>query len=52
VEELPAQSIEAAKRASVIKPASIRRVIVDTTVMAKDHEGNRENSTWNVTALA
>jgi hypothetical protein len=35
VEELLAQSIEAAKRASVIKPASIKRVIVDTTVMAK-----------------
>src|SRR5690349_19775304 len=35
VEELLAQSIEAAKRASVIKPASIRRVIVDTTTMAK-----------------
>ena len=34
VEELLAQSIEAAKRASVIKPASIKRVIVDTTVMA------------------
>lgn len=35
VEELLAQSIEAAKRASVIKPANIKRVIVDTTVMAK-----------------
>ncbi|MBK4739411.1 IS5 family transposase, partial [Noviherbaspirillum pedocola] len=35
VEELLAQSIEAAKRASVIKPASIKRVIADTTVMAK-----------------
>ena len=35
MEELLAQSIEAAKRASVIKPASIKRVIVDTTVMAK-----------------
>jgi IS5 family transposase len=34
-EELLAQSIEAAKRASVIKPASIKRVIVDTTVMTK-----------------
>jgi IS5 family transposase len=35
VEELLAQSIEAAKRASVIKPTSIKRVIADTTVMAK-----------------
>lgn len=35
VEELLAQSIEAAKRASVINPASIKRVIVDTTVMTK-----------------
>lgn len=35
VEELLAQSIEAAKRASVIQRASIKRVIVDTTVMAK-----------------
>lgn len=35
VEELLAQSIEAAKRASVIKPSSIKRVIVDTTVMEK-----------------
>jgi IS5 family transposase len=34
LEDLLAQSIEAAKRASVIKPASIKRVIVDTTVMA------------------
>lgn len=35
VEELLAQSIDAAKRASVIRAASIKRVIVDTTVMAK-----------------
>ena len=35
MEELLAQSIEAAKRASVIKPASIKRVIFDTTVIAK-----------------
>ena len=35
VEELLAQTIEAAKRATVIKPASIKRVIVDTTVMEK-----------------
>lgn len=35
IEELLAQSIEAAKRAGVIKPSSIRRVIVDTTVMQK-----------------
>ncbi len=34
-EELLAQSIEAAKRASVIAPSSIKRVIVDTTVMEK-----------------
>lgn len=33
MEELLAQSIEAAKRASVIKPSSVQRVIVDTTVM-------------------
>lgn len=35
VEELLAQTIEAAKRATVIKPASIKRVIVDSTVMEK-----------------
>jgi IS5 family transposase len=35
MEELLAQTIEAAKRAAVIKPASIERVIVDTTVMEK-----------------
>lgn len=35
VEELLAQSIEAAKRANVIKASSIKRVIADTTVMAK-----------------
>jgi IS5 family transposase len=35
MEELLAQSIEAAKRASVIKPSSLKRVIVDTTVMEK-----------------
>jgi hypothetical protein len=35
VEELLAQTIEAAKRATMVKPASIMRVIVDTTVMEK-----------------
>ena len=35
VEELLAETIEAAKRADVIKPSSIKRVIVDTTVMEK-----------------
>lgn len=35
VEELLAETIEAAKRASVIKSASLKRVIVDTTVMEK-----------------
>lgn len=35
VEELLAQSIEAAKRSGVIKPGSAQRVIVDTTVMPK-----------------
>ena len=35
VEELLAQTIEAAKRASVIKASSVKRVIVDTTVMEK-----------------
>ena len=35
VEELLAETIEAAKRASVIKAASVKRVIVDTTVMEK-----------------
>jgi len=35
MEELLAQSIEAAKRAKVIRPSSVERVIVDTTVMEK-----------------
>ncbi|KAF3995942.1 IS5/IS1182 family transposase, partial [Glaciimonas immobilis] len=35
MEELLAQSIEAAKRAVIIKAASIRRVIVDTMAMEK-----------------
>jgi len=35
IEELLAETIEAAKRAGVIKVASVKRVIVDTTVMAK-----------------
>lgn len=35
IEELLAQTIEAAKRAAVIKPSSVKRVIVDTTVMEK-----------------
>ena len=35
MEELLAQTIDAAKRALMIKPASIKRVIVDTTVMEK-----------------
>ncbi|TDF97006.1 IS5 family transposase [Paraburkholderia guartelaensis] len=35
VEELLAETIEAAKRAGVIKAASVKRVIVDTTVMQK-----------------
>ncbi len=35
VEKLLAETIEAAKRAGVIKPSSIKRVIVDTTVMEK-----------------
>jgi IS5 family transposase len=35
MEELPAQSTEAAKRAKVISPSSVHRVIVDTTVMEK-----------------
>ena len=35
MEKLLAQSIEAAKRANVIKPSSMQRVIVDTTVMEK-----------------
>ena len=35
MEELLAQTIEAAKRAAVIKPANIERVIVATTVMEK-----------------
>lgn len=35
VEELLAQSIEAAKHSGVIKPSSAQRVIVDTTVMPK-----------------
>ncbi|CAM2197930.1 transposase [Paraburkholderia kururiensis] len=35
VEELLAETIEAAKRANVIKTLSLKRVIVDTTVMEK-----------------
>lgn len=35
IEELLAQTIEAAKRAGVIKASSVKRVIVDTTVMPK-----------------
>jgi transposase, IS5 family len=35
VEELLAETIEAAKRADVIKAPSVKRVIVDTTVMEK-----------------
>jgi IS5 family transposase len=35
MEKLLAQSIEAAKRAKVIEPSSVERVIVDTTVMEK-----------------
>jgi IS5 family transposase len=35
VEELLAETIEAAKRAGVIKAASVKRVIGDTTVMEK-----------------
>ena len=35
IEELLAETIEAAKRAGVIKPSSVKRVIVDTTVMEK-----------------
>lgn len=35
VEELLAETIEAAKRANVIKSTSLKRVIVDTTVMEK-----------------
>ncbi|WP_213299188.1 IS5 family transposase [Paraburkholderia sacchari] len=35
VEELLAETIEAAKRAGVIKASSVKRVIVDTTVMQK-----------------
>ena len=35
MEELLAQSIEAAKRANVIKPSSVQREIVDTTVIEK-----------------
>ncbi|MGF6606124.1 hypothetical protein OKW45_001024 [Paraburkholderia sp. WSM4175] len=35
VEELLAETIEAAKRAGVLKPSSAKRVIVDTTVMEK-----------------
>jgi IS5 family transposase len=35
VEELLAETIEAAKRAGVIKASSVKRVIVDTTVIAK-----------------
>lgn len=35
IEKLLAQNIEAARRAKVIKTASLKRVIVDTTVMEK-----------------
>lgn len=35
IEELLAQTIEAARRAKVIKTSSLKRVIVDTTVMEK-----------------
>ncbi len=35
VEELLAETIEAAKRANVVKTSSLKRVIVDTTVMEK-----------------
>ena len=35
IEEMLAETIEAAKRANVIKSASLKRVIVDTTVMEK-----------------
>jgi transposase, IS5 family len=35
IEELLAQTIEAARRAGVIKASSVKRVIVDTTVMPK-----------------
>jgi IS5 family transposase len=35
VEELLAETIEAARRAGVIKASSVKRVIVDTTVMEK-----------------
>jgi IS5 family transposase len=35
IEELLAETIEAAKRAGVIKASSVKRVIVDTTVMEK-----------------
>jgi hypothetical protein len=35
IEELLAETIEAAKRAGVIKASSMKRVIVDTTVMQK-----------------
>ncbi|VVE85072.1 hypothetical protein PSP31121_05063 [Pandoraea sputorum] len=35
VEELLAETIEVAKKAKVIKEASLKRVIVDTTVMGK-----------------
>lgn len=35
IEELLAETIEAAKRAGVVKALSVKRVIVDTTVMQK-----------------
>jgi transposase, IS5 family len=35
IEELLAATIEAAKRAGVVKASSVKRVIVDTTVMPK-----------------
>ena len=53
MEELLAQSIESAKRAKVIKPSSVRRVIVDTTVMERRllirpilHCSNAAAGTW------
>jgi IS5 family transposase len=40
VEELLAETIEAAKRAGVIKAARVKRVIVGTTVMEKNKNAN------------
>ena len=52
-EELLAQSIEAVKRANVIKPSSVQRVIVDTKVMERQlliqpipHCSNAVVNTW------